>query len=186
MPDHKIRPYSSTAAERAFMEKLYKEHRALMYHTALSVTGSADMSDEIVSDSFIYLMGKAKVLMSLEKNALLGYIAVTVRNTAYGCLNRRRRSAEMTMPDIPEELPDDSEDILDGLIVRETNSALRECLKKLPRDDMDLLFMKYVQELKNAEIAGILGIKDAAVRKRLSRMRFRLADMMKGAESDGK
>lgn len=186
MPDRKARfGLFAGKAERAFMEKLYTDHRRLMYHTARSVTGSGDMADEIVSDACMLLMGKADLLMKLDGRMLSGYIVTTVRNTAYGYLNRQKARDSMSAGSLPEEMPDGSADILDELITREAVDRLKACIGTLPREDRDLMYMKYVSGQKDADIARVLGISAGAVRERLFRLRGRLVDMMKGTNENG-
>jgi len=56
--------------------------------------------------------------------------------------------------------------------------SLAKAVLKLPATYKDALKLKYVQEFSNAEIAGMLGISVAAVRKRLERARRMLEEIL--------
>jgi len=53
----------------------------------------------------------------------------------------------------------------------------------LPVIYKDVLTLKYVQEFSNEEIAKMLDISEAAVRKRLERAKRRLEELLKREES---
>jgi RNA polymerase sigma factor (sigma-70 family) len=56
--------------------------------------------------------------------------------------------------------------------------SLAKAVLKLPAIYKDALKLKYVQEFSNAEIAGMLGISETAVRKRLDRARRMLEEIL--------
>ena len=56
--------------------------------------------------------------------------------------------------------------------------SLAKAVLKLPAIYKDALKLKYVQEFSNAEIAEMLGISEAAVRKRLERARRMLEEFL--------
>jgi RNA polymerase sigma-70 factor (ECF subfamily) len=55
---------------------------------------------------------------------------------------------------------------------------LAKAVLKLPNIYKDALKLKYVQGFSNAEIAGMLGISEAALRKRLERARRMLEEIL--------
>lgn len=57
--------------------------------------------------------------------------------------------------------------------------SLAKAVLKLPAIYKDALKLKYVQEFSNAEIAGMLGISETAVRKRLERARRMLEEILR-------
>lgn len=64
---------------------------------------------------------------------------------------------------------DDLPDALGQLVRAEEVGALREELAKLPAETRELFGLRFGDGLRTGEIAALLGIKEAAVRQRLSR-----------------
>jgi RNA polymerase sigma-70 factor (ECF subfamily) len=60
---------------------------------------------------------------------------------------------------------------------------LTKAVMMLPVIYKEVLTLKYVQELSNAEIAQTLGILEATVRKRLERARHKLKESIKQEEN---
>jgi len=57
--------------------------------------------------------------------------------------------------------------------------SLTDAVLKLPVIYKDALKLKYVQGFSNSEIAGMLDISEAAVRKRLERARSMLEEILR-------
>ena len=64
---------------------------------------------------------------------------------------------------------DDLPDALGQLVRAEELGALREALAQLPEETRELFGLRFGDGLRTGEIAALLGIKEAAVRQRLSR-----------------
>lgn len=60
-------------------------------------------------------------------------------------------------------------DPLKSLIVAQDVRAVREAVARLPEDTQELLHLRFGEELRFAEIAQVLGLKEEAVRQRISR-----------------
>jgi len=67
--------------------------------------------------------------------------------------------------------------------VAEDLDHLARAVLKLPVIYKDVLTLKYVQEFSNEEIAKMLDISEATVRKRLERAKRRLEEILEREES---
>jgi RNA polymerase sigma-70 factor (ECF subfamily) len=56
------------------------------------------------------------------------------------------------------------------LVLNEQGEALRAELAALPNDALELLLLRFVDELPYADIAQVLELTEAAVRQRVSRV----------------
>ena len=74
----------------------------------------------------------------------------------------------------PLELPHWSAQPLDELLTTETREAMEEGMKRLPEDLRTVFVLRDLQELSNADVAGILHLSVAAVKSRLHRARLSL------------
>lgn len=71
-----------------------------------------------------------------------------------------------------------------GVVDSDTRIALRELLHRLPRRQRDVLALRYLADLPEAEIASVLGISRGAVKRHASRgiaqLRWRMNDSERG------
>ncbi|MCC6488008.1 MAG: sigma-70 family RNA polymerase sigma factor [Candidatus Hydrogenedentes bacterium] len=124
--------------------------------------------DDIAQESFVLAFQRLDQLRERKKfGAWLGTIA---RNVAHGVQRRRQQDAALAA-----SLPDE-ESIEPDLIAREARRAVREQIDALTPEDREVLLLRYYADKSSREIAAILGVSDAAVRKRLQRAREALGE----------
>ena len=80
-------------------------------------------------------------------------------------------------------LPDESAAVDTKLMYQAQVQALAKALQSLPERDALALRMKYYECMGDAEIAAILNIKASAVRSLLSRVRRKVFELLREAES---
>jgi RNA polymerase sigma-70 factor, ECF subfamily len=73
----------------------------------------------------------------------------------------------------------------DALADKRTLEALSQAFTRLSEAHREVLILVFIEELSTGEIAQILELSEAAVRKRLSRARSDLEDAMKQLGQDG-
>jgi RNA polymerase sigma-70 factor (ECF subfamily) len=105
---------------------------------------------------------------------------------AYRVVSNQRRSA-LRRGRLTERLKMTDSDTVDGpglqVIRSETDREVMEALARLNEIDREVVLMSLWEEMSSPEVAEALGIKQAAVRKRLSRARRRLRKMLTPTES---
>ena len=171
--------------DRAFMERLYRETHRLMYWTAYKVMGANCDLDDVVADACISLIRKIHVIREMDGNILRAYVISTVKNTALSRLraNGRRlvRDSDAELEDLASREPSP----LERVCALDMAARLMEAIDNLPARDQDVLRMKYLSEMSDAEIAEILGIECVTVRVALSRARKRAYRKMMEMEENG-
>lgn len=131
----------------------------MVYGIAFCNTHNHFDSEDIVQDVFVkLLMNRDSQRFESEDHLKRWLIRVTIN-----CVNDHWRSI-MRHPTIP----------LDGIdepaVTYEHNDEIEE-LYVLKPEEQHILRMYYYEEYSFREIAGVLGISEAAVRQRLSRAR---------------
>ena len=86
----------------------------------------------------------------------------------------RRRRPELTATGELPETPDDAADPADALDRARQRRALLIALGELPERERAIVSLRYGAELNASEIAAIVGVEPAAIRKTLERARTRL------------
>lgn len=172
---------------KAFMKDLYKKYSRLMYATVLRMFPDCQDCEDIVQDAVESLCKKVHTLMGLPAPALPVYIVYTVKNRARNFKRHQtvvdRHIIPMANPSLERlEAPDPPPEA--RLELEEQVNALYEVWPRLPEQDRELLYRKYVLRQDNEELAEFLHCKPDSVRMRLTRAKRKAAALMKGDGSD--
>lgn len=173
--------------ERAFVEMLWDEYKALMYSTALKYSQDSHQIQDIIQNSLEKIIKKVSVLISLDRCALTSYIVLIVRSTSLNYLKRAGIELRLFIEDcdsIMDSVPDQSTSAENLLIGIETSANIQNLLTRLPLGDRLVLEGKYIMELSDGELADICGISKNSVRMRLSRAKKRTRDILESEDFD--
>lgn len=171
----------------AFMKDLYKRYSRLMYATVLrSIPNSQDCED-IVQDAVESLCKKVHTLMTLPSPALTVYIVYTVKNKVSNCKRHQSVVNKHIMPMAGTNLEDleSPAPTPEALVeLKEQVEALYRVWPRLPDQDRELLYRKYVLKQDNEELAEFLRCKPDSVRMRLTRAKRKVAALMEGDDGN--
>ena len=160
--------------DRVFMEKLYIDHRQLMFKLAFSVLHDFQDTEDAINTACVSLINNISLLRGFDSCTLRSYIVSTIRNTALNIVNKRNRIRTRSVAD-PESsfatIVSDEPEVDRRILQQSEIEGLKRALQKLPEREMSLLQMKYVMELPDDQIAKELGIKPASVRAYLTKAR---------------
>lgn len=175
--------------DRAFMTGLYLDTRALMYKKAKRMLRGEQDVEDVINDALEALIKKIDLLKGFDSCTLRAYVVSTIRNTALNYLNHKKRQGERVIPDGDEALesiPARAAGLDADLIRKQDLDALKKALMLLPERERDLLTMKYLDELKDREIAAVFGIKPGSVRAYLTKARRHAQEVLKELMDDGR
>jgi len=149
-------------------------YSTLLFRVANSVLRSRTEAEDVVQDVFIRLLQHRRSLSTVrDMRVWLIRIAWNV------ALDRKRRKR-------PEQLDENFAKSLASVTVpadaameeaQRYHSVLRE-IERLPKAERHVLLLSAIDELDTAEIAGVLGRSESAVRALLSRARARLRERL--------
>lgn len=161
--------------ERALV-LLYDElHAPVASYLRLRVPAGHDAED-LVSTVF------HRFLSNLERydprrGSVLGWVLVMARHALIDDLRRRRET--VPVDELADVLAGTAPDPLEGLIRTEQADRVRTVVAQLPARERELLALHYGQDLRLRDIGGLLGLGEAAVKQRLSRLRRRLREQLR-------
>ncbi|MDE7283008.1 MAG: RNA polymerase sigma factor [Lachnospiraceae bacterium] len=108
--------------------------------------------------------------MTLDNDKELPYLYTIAKNL---CVDEFRRKSFVSIEDIEEEADfDKSEEWINNL-------AVKSAMKKLPQEEQELLFLRYVNEISVALICKTIGISRFSVYRRLSKALKKLKEELK-------
>lgn len=138
-------------------EELYRRHSLWALRVARRFAANEDEAQDIVQDAFLYLLDRLPRMELTSK--LTTFLYPVIKHRAIDLRRRRRpeQAAEFVEFESPTTPPRGSID----------NSALRDAVDRLPEAQREVLLMRYVDDMKLAEIAAALSVPVGTVKSRL-------------------
>jgi RNA polymerase sigma-70 factor, ECF subfamily len=170
--------------DAAAIEAIYRRHRDWALHIAWRFTGDHDLAMDVAQEAFIYLFGKLGKggggLVLRAKITTLLYPAI--RNTALAAKRKKRPGALS-----PEFEPPAAAGAALGMNPeqRERSQALWALISRLSEAHREVLLMKIVDGMEQAEIALALGIPEGTVKSRLHHALAALREKAAAGEETG-
>jgi RNA polymerase sigma factor (sigma-70 family) len=143
---------------------------------ALAITRDVPASEDIAQDAFLAAWQNLKRLQN--PSSFLPWLRQITRNLARDHLRaNRHRPLDGEGAEIAISLAaDPSPTPVQQLVEDEREQAAAELIAALPEDSREALLLYYREGQSSQQVAALLGLSDAAVRKRLSRARQSLRD----------
>nr|WP_298133737.1 RNA polymerase sigma factor [uncultured Pseudoxanthomonas sp.] len=138
---------------------------------ALAITRDVQASEDIAQE--VFLKGWRQLATLKNPDSFLPWLREITRNLARDHLRAQRRrpmtgeTAEIALTLAADTAPTPAETVLQT----EQERAAREVIAMLPEESREVLLLYYREGQRSRQVAALLGITDAAVRKRLSRAR---------------
>jgi len=175
MNDHRLlQEYTDHGSEQAFAE-LVKRHADTVYTVCLRRIGDVHLAEDAAQAVFLALAQKAEKLRN--RKSLSGWL---VKSAVYAALNAvtietRRREREERMGEMNKihSGPEPAEPEWQNIAPFVDNALL-----SLKERDRDAVVLRFYQGRSHREIAEILAVSEAAVRKRVSRALDRLRKIL--------
>ncbi|MEO0604521.1 MAG: sigma-70 family RNA polymerase sigma factor, partial [Myxococcota bacterium] len=170
---------NAARGDRSAFEALVRHHQAAVAAIALGLVREPGASEDIVQETFLLAWRK---LPQLRDPAAFGpWIRQLARTTGLQHLrteSRRDRrvtfaselASEAVDPSAPERL----------LLKAEEKAVLDEVFDDIEPADREILVLFHREGRSTRQVAGLLELSEAAVRKRLSRARARLKEGVEG------
>ena len=115
------------------------------------------LAQDITQETFLRFYRQG---LTLDNDKELPYLYTIAKNL---CIDHFRKRTVESLEEITEEVIDDpTEDLI-------SNLTLRMTISKLPGDERELIFLRYVNEISIATICKITGLSRFAVYRRLSK-----------------
>lgn len=168
-------PLLDTPDEQARFTALYRRHKRLVLHTAAAVLRDEHLAQDVLQDVFLYLAEHFAAIDTANPRKVERYLVLAARTRAINLLHRRARETPAEGEPLPprESAPPPP----DALIEAEDAARLVSLVAELPPATRAVLELT-MQGFAPAEVAGLLGVTQAAARQRLVRGRRQLWDAL--------
>ena len=166
----------TSAAEEALCRHWYEAHGSAVYNYFRFLVRAPDEAEELTAETFLRVVRHAGRFDAGKASARTWIlrIARNVMRDQWRTDRRRKRAPVESLRDLESDSPSPEE----RLIREEEVTQLLAGIAMLPEADQELISLRYTSGLEHRDIAGLLGIKETAVRTRLWRALGRLREAM--------
>lgn len=153
-------------------QRLIGRSEQLVSSVAMSVVRDLDAADDIAQQVFIYLWQHLQELR--EPGSFLPWVRQITRSRALNYLRDHKLNQRMASDEAETLLaefvdPDANPEAWHGRA--QQSALLSQFLDALPADSRDLVLLFYREEQNSQQVADLLGMTEANVRKKLQRIR---------------
>lgn len=167
---------------RSRLEELYHLYKRDLLYIANDILNDYHESEDVIQTAFIKFSDYIDNEMDVKCCKTKALIAIIVRNLSLNIYNQRKRKATMNIDDFRDVICDNENLDPEVSILRLDNSReMAKWLSEINTRYADILVMKYNYEFTNNEIATMLSISEANVRKRLSRAKKSFKKIVEGS-----
>jgi len=155
------------------IERLYREHARPLYRYVVCLTGSPDVAEDVVQETFIRLMERAP-----RDTAIRGWLFQVATNLSRDAHRRAVRHARL-LAEAPRDatLGDGPGDTSSGVLAGDAHRVATTALRELPERDRTVLLMRE-EGFSHAEMARAVGTTEKSVGTIIARAMTRLARIL--------
>jgi len=173
-----VMPQKTTRELPEEFERLYREHGAFVYRTALRITRNAEESEDILQTIFLRLIRRESP-PDLETRPRAYFYRAAVNAALDAIRSRRNRLSGADVGEIHATLhnPDSSSE-------ERVYQLLHKAIAELNPTSAEILILRYMHNYSDAEIAKMLGKSRGVVAVTLYRSKARLRKLIRQSEGD--
>ena len=152
-------------------ELIYNTYKKQMYYTANNILKDSHLAEDAVHNAFLRIINNLEKIEDINSHKTKGLIVIIVKNVSIDIYRKNKKERDNTI------FIDDLDEINKNDI-----GDLEIAISKLPENYKQVFLLKFSHELTDNEISEILDIKPDNVRKRISRGREKLKNILKKME----
>jgi RNA polymerase sigma-70 factor, ECF subfamily len=152
-------------------ENIYKKYWSGIYRLCLVYVSSPDLAKDMAQETFITVWEK---LSQFREEATIG--TWIYRIAVNKCLRQIENNKRFPQSEMPKEMAQQLSETNDAKI-----NFLYACIAELPETDRLIISMEF-ENVKQAEIADILGMSPGNVRIKVHRIKEKLTEKFKKYE----
>ena len=171
---------------QSFIENLVDKYKGMMMRLSMSILKDYQLSEDNVQEALIILNRKEMILHNLDSPGSKNYIYTVTRNLAIRTVQRNARNDVTFFDEEAFNQLEGEPDVRAFVDQYGFGEDVQALLAELKPEDRDILGYRYGGGYSYREISQMTGIKEAALRKRIERIRHSLQEVIEGQEHEGK
>ena len=149
--------------------QIYEKYHRLMLWRAWQILKDQRDAEDVVHNAFLKIIRVLERIDPGNEYKTKSFLLIIVEHTALDLVRKKRREYGISLDELEEwRIPADPDAEVRFEQCIEENRVI-EIIKNMPEQYRGIFLLKYSQEFENREIATLLGISEALVRKRISR-----------------
>lgn len=165
--------------DKSKFERLYNNYRNLMKYVAVEKLKDEYLAEDAVHEAFIKLTRYIKGVDENDRHKTKAFVVIIVKSVCVDMLRKQKQDKSFSLEEI-DNMGYVNNDSFKNIELQDVYSVI-ESLSDTYREIIEL---KVFYNLSDKEIADIVGIDNAAVRKRLQRGREILRKKLVGRGED--
>lgn len=167
-----------TKEQKSKFELLYEKYYKLMLYIAIQVLQDQMEAEDAVHTACIKVIRNLDKVDEVESPRTKRFLLTIIKHTAIDMVRKKKRERNISLEELEEwQLPAEYKD---GFAQLPEENRILLAIKHMPELYRDVFLLKYSSGFENREIADILGISEDSVRKRISRGKKKLEDLLNG------
>ena len=162
-----------TGLNVAGFQKIYTLWLTRVYQYVYARVGNSHDAEDLTSQIFL------KAYEAFPRYKHRGHFAAwlfTIARNEITMFYRGRKSVEVSL-DVVEHA-DSGQDVLNTIVNSGEIDQLKQIISTLPAQEQELIYLRYVTEMKFSDMALVLGRKEDTVKKSLYRLQTRLRSLL--------
>lgn len=175
-----------TDADRDVFQKLCEENEQAFFLAAMKILHNEADAEDAVQSCFLKMIENFASYRHKPYIDLVRICYVVTKHNAIDILRERQKKADFIDETYQweENTSDSAPDILEQIIQKYEQNLVKQALEQLKPEEYELIELQYMLGIKPKEIAELLGMTSAMVRKKMLRCRNKLAKILEGYEDE--
>lgn len=158
---------------------LLNRHRSRIYAFIMSKIRNRDLSEDIFQDTFIKVINSLQLGKYNEEGKFLPWVMRIAHNLIIDYFRKNKKVSTIRPNDefnIFDVIADTEINKEEEMIQKQIYSDLKQLVQKLPKDQKEVLELRYYQEMSFKKISQVTGV---SINTALGRMRYALINLRK-------
>lgn len=171
--DHQDELIIQAQKDPALFQEIYRYWVTPVYQFIYARVGNYQDAEDLTSQ--IFLNAFQAFPHYKHRGHFSAWLFTIARNQLYSSFRKKKT------PQVPleaAEAPSSNPEMITNIIQSAQIGSLKKLIRNLPEEEQELIYLRYVAELKFSDIALVLGRKEPAVKKSLYRLQERLKELM--------
>ena len=158
---------------------LLSRHKSRIYAFIMSKVKNRDLAEDVFQDTFIKVINSLKLGKYNEEGKFLPWVMRIAHNLIIDHFRKNKKITTLYPNDefnIFDIIADSDINKEEEMIKKQIHTDLRKLVQKLPKDQKEVLELRFYQEMSFKKISDITGV---SINTALGRMRYALINLRK-------
>jgi RNA polymerase sigma-70 factor, ECF subfamily len=157
---------------------LYRHHYHAVYRYCYYRVNDVHLAQDLTAEVFVRMVDKLGAF-KVRGRPLLAWLYTIAHNLIADMHRQNTRATHLALDEVPDLSTDGEEDLTQGVARRLQADCLAAALKHLTEEQRQVILLKFIEDLNNAQIARLLGRSEGAIKSLQHRALHALRRAMK-------